>query len=257
MAATTGTRGQMDSGEMGTAAEAPVDAAPPRARSRRTDIGLVAGALVVGLLVGVGIGGGGSDGGEVEMQAAADAAERAERAEVALADRDELIADLEAELEEITSEEAELAREERRAAQAERERDAAEAEEEAAAAAEAEEAERAEREAAEQAATAEREAAEQAAEEERIAAEQAAEEEAAANSVGNGIHEVGRDIRAGTYRSSGPTPDALFCYYARLRNASGDFDAIIANNNSEGPVTVTLNDGEFFESAFCRTWERQ
>lgn len=78
-------------------------------------------------------------------------------------------------------------------------------------------------------------------------------------SFGNGTHKAGTDFPVGTYRTQGPTPSDFFpnCYWARHSNASGDFDAIITNGNSEGPVTVTINPGEYFESSGCQTWKKQ
>ncbi|MBT2526005.1 hypothetical protein J7E91_11275 [Streptomyces sp. ISL-99] len=72
---------------------------------------------------------------------------------------------------------------------------------------------------------------------------------------GDGEYLVGEDIAAGTYRTSGP--DSEFgCYWARLRNASGEFDAIIANNNLNGPGRVTLNKGEYLKTERCQEWKK-
>lgn len=107
---------------------------------------------------------------------------------------------------------------------------------------------------------AERVAAEKEAEaeaERQAAAEQAAEEAREARTVRNGVHQVGVDIEPGTYRTSGPSrSDIPMCYYARLRNNSGEFGAIISNNVVEGPAVVTVKSGEYFESSSCSGWVR-
>jgi hypothetical protein len=72
---------------------------------------------------------------------------------------------------------------------------------------------------------------------------------------GEGEYVVGEDIKAGTYKTTGP--DGGFgCYWERARNASGEFDAIIANNNLNGPGRVTLNNGEHFKTNRCQEWKR-
>lgn len=69
---------------------------------------------------------------------------------------------------------------------------------------------------------------------------------------GDGQHRVGTDIRAGTYRA----PDASSgCYWARLKNFTGELDAIIANENASGPTLVTIepSDGGF-DTNGCGEW---
>ena len=60
---------------------------------------------------------------------------------------------------------------------------------------------------------------------------------------GEGTYKVGEDIAAGTYKSAGGD----YCYWARLKNDSGDFGAIIANHIGSGPARVTVKKGEFLE----------
>lgn len=69
----------------------------------------------------------------------------------------------------------------------------------------------------------------------------------------DGVHEVGVDIRPGTYRLREP---AGFCYWARLRGFSGDLDDIIANENViEGYAVVTIGRNDVgFESSGCDEW---
>ncbi|MFF7216671.1 hypothetical protein ACFZAU_40125 [Streptomyces sp. NPDC008238] len=75
---------------------------------------------------------------------------------------------------------------------------------------------------------------------------------------GDGQYLVGEDIKAGTYKTAGPQDDdfGLGCYWARLKNASGEFDAIIANDNITGQARVTVHKGEYFETKGCNKWEK-
>ncbi|MFC5954902.1 hypothetical protein ACFP51_10490 [Streptomyces pratens] len=72
---------------------------------------------------------------------------------------------------------------------------------------------------------------------------------------GEGEYVVGEDIKAGTYKTAG-AEDEWGCYWERAKNASGEFDAIIANNNLNGPGRVTLNTGEYFKTNRCQEWKR-
>ncbi|MYS12434.1 hypothetical protein GTW73_00485 [Streptomyces sp. SID4982] len=75
---------------------------------------------------------------------------------------------------------------------------------------------------------------------------------------GEGQYLVGEDVQAGTYRTGGPEEDSIIpnCYWARLKNASGEFDAIIANDNLQGQGRVTLNKGEYFKTSGCQDWKK-
>jgi hypothetical protein len=69
---------------------------------------------------------------------------------------------------------------------------------------------------------------------------------------GNGNLIVGTDVRAGTYRTR---HNSTGCYIARLKGFSGELKDIIANENSDGPVIVTiLKTDKGFESNNCDTW---
>jgi hypothetical protein len=65
--------------------------------------------------------------------------------------------------------------------------------------------------------------------------------------VTNGTFHVGEDIVAGRWKTDGPAGSGAFasCYWERERNDSGDFSAIIANDNISGPASITVNAGEF------------
>ncbi|MEV4074170.1 hypothetical protein ACGFJC_46625 [Nonomuraea fuscirosea] len=71
---------------------------------------------------------------------------------------------------------------------------------------------------------------------------------------GDGQYLVGEDIKPGTYKTGGA--DGGNCYWARLKDASGEFDAIIANNNTKGQSRVTVKKGEHFETNGCQDWKR-
>lgn len=69
----------------------------------------------------------------------------------------------------------------------------------------------------------------------------------------DGTYQVGVDIAPGRYKTAGADP-SLFannCYTERESNDSGEFSAIIANNNTVGPYSVTVRKGEFFKADGC------
>ncbi|WP_435285631.1 hypothetical protein [Streptomyces bacillaris] len=79
----------------------------------------------------------------------------------------------------------------------------------------------------------------------------------AASVAGDGTYLVGEDMKAGTYMSAGPADSAIpNCYWARLKDASGEFDAIIANGNAQGQARVTVRKGEYFQTSGCETWKK-
>jgi hypothetical protein len=75
------------------------------------------------------------------------------------------------------------------------------------------------------------------------------------SSFGDGVHRVGIDIRAGTYRGNtqGDT-----CYWARLSALDGGTSSIIASDIvEEGTVTLTIPATDAgFESTGCGIWTR-
>src|SRR5215208_6063504 len=54
---------------------------------------------------------------------------------------------------------------------------------------------------------------------------------------GDGTHQVGKDIQAGTYRTR---TGSSGCYYARLSGFSGDLGEILHNDNTDAPAVVTI-----------------
>jgi len=81
---------------------------------------------------------------------------------------------------------------------------------------------------------------------------QKAEAPAPAVAFSDGVHLVGTDIQPGTYKAANSDGG---CYWARLKNTDGDFDAIIANGNPSGQAVVTIakSDGAF-QSERCGDW---
>lgn len=73
-----------------------------------------------------------------------------------------------------------------------------------------------------------------------------------ATSVGSGTYEVGKDMEPGQYK----TPASGDCYWARLKDDSGNFEVIIANDILSGQGTVTVNVGEFFEASGNCFWTK-
>lgn len=73
--------------------------------------------------------------------------------------------------------------------------------------------------------------------------------------AGDGEYLVGEDIAPGTYKTEGPE-DEWGCYWERAKDASGEFESIIANNNLQGPGRVTLNKGEVFKTNRCQEWKK-
>lgn len=69
---------------------------------------------------------------------------------------------------------------------------------------------------------------------------------------GGGVKLVGSEIQPGRYVSNN---DGGGCYYARLRDTSGEFDAIITNGNPDGRAVVDIaqSDGAF-DSQRCARW---
>ncbi|MDN0200875.1 hypothetical protein [Streptomyces sp. S.PNR 29] len=81
---------------------------------------------------------------------------------------------------------------------------------------------------------------------------QAAEKKAAFE--GDGDFQVGADIKPGTYRTTGNS-DGM-CYWERAKDASGETDSLLANDNVTGTsyVTVKATD-KIFKSSDCNDWE--
>ncbi|MFD3314683.1 hypothetical protein [Streptomyces sp. NPDC058694] len=71
---------------------------------------------------------------------------------------------------------------------------------------------------------------------------------------GDGDFEVGTDVKPDTYRTTGNTGG--LCYWERAKDASGEMDSILANDNVSGTSYVTIPAGDkLFKSSGCKDWE--
>lgn len=79
-----------------------------------------------------------------------------------------------------------------------------------------------------------------------------------ATSVGDGTYEVGTDLVAGRYKTTGPNVSNIVpsCYWSRSKDDSGETSAIIANDNLRGPASVTIRKGEFFTASGGCKWTK-
>jgi hypothetical protein len=86
--------------------------------------------------------------------------------------------------------------------------------------------------------------------------EQQATTSTQSGAFGEGTFIVGDEIQPGRYQAM--TDENGLCYWARLKDDTGDFDSIIANNGTSGRASVTIkpSDGAF-ESSGCTRWTRQ
>lgn len=66
-----------------------------------------------------------------------------------------------------------------------------------------------------------------------------------------GTYIVGRDIQAGTYKGEAGADVLESCYWARLSDVSGEFSALIANNNNNGQYFVQVQENDFALITAC------
>lgn len=80
-------------------------------------------------------------------------------------------------------------------------------------------------------------------------------EPVAESTMGEGTYQIGVDAKPGRYKTQAPQ-DSANCYWERLKDDRGGFDSIIANNNVNpgARVSITVKQGEFFNSHGCGTW---
>lgn len=73
----------------------------------------------------------------------------------------------------------------------------------------------------------------------------------------NGIYVVGTDIEPGTYHTPGSSTDTGECYWARLKDTTGDSGSIIANGSSQGQMTLTIKSTDAaVKSSGCSGWAK-
>ncbi|MFH9084300.1 hypothetical protein [Streptomyces sp. NPDC017673] len=71
---------------------------------------------------------------------------------------------------------------------------------------------------------------------------------------GDGEYQVGTDVKPGTYRTTGN--DDGMCYWERAKDASGELDSLLANDNVSGTSYVTIKPTDkLFKSSGCEDWE--
>ncbi|KOV89177.1 MULTISPECIES: hypothetical protein [unclassified Streptomyces] len=71
---------------------------------------------------------------------------------------------------------------------------------------------------------------------------------------GDGEYQVGTDVKPGTYRTTG-NADGM-CYWERAKDASGELDSLLANDNVSGTSYVTVKPTDkLFKSSGCEDWE--
>ena len=66
---------------------------------------------------------------------------------------------------------------------------------------------------------------------------------------------VGTDVREGTYRTSGPTDPLYECEYSISEDEFGDDPT--SEESTKTSASVTLRDGDWFETDDCQDWERE
>ncbi|WBO65826.1 hypothetical protein [Streptomyces camelliae] len=72
--------------------------------------------------------------------------------------------------------------------------------------------------------------------------------------AGDGDFQVGSDVKPGTYRTTGNTDD--MCYWERAKDATGNTDSLLANDNVSGTSYVTIKaTDKIFKSTGCADWE--
>ncbi|MGW5428204.1 hypothetical protein ACWET9_13435 [Streptomyces sp. NPDC004059] len=72
--------------------------------------------------------------------------------------------------------------------------------------------------------------------------------------AGDGEYQVGSDVKPGTYRTTGNSDD--MCYWERAKDAKGEMDSLLANDNVTGTSYVTVKPTDkIFKSSGCKDWE--
>ena len=64
------------------------------------------------------------------------------------------------------------------------------------------------------------------------------------NKIQPGMYLIGSDIKAGTYKGQAGSDVTSSCYWSRLRDVAGEFDAIIANDNAVGQFYVQVAESD-------------
>lgn len=89
---------------------------------------------------------------------------------------------------------------------------------------------------------------------EREKAVEVTETQIAASSFGGGVRLVGTNTTAGIYTTGEITSG--MCYYVWKTSTASDAGIVDNNIVESGTATVTLNDGDIFESRGCGKWTK-
>ncbi|MEG3615719.1 hypothetical protein [Isoptericola haloaureus] len=81
------------------------------------------------------------------------------------------------------------------------------------------------------------------------------EERIAANRISDGTWTVGDDVEPGTYRTTHAVSGD--CYWGIYRSGTNKRDIVANDIVDGGHPTVTLRDGQDFESSRCGSWDKQ
>lgn len=80
------------------------------------------------------------------------------------------------------------------------------------------------------------------------------------SSFGDGTYRVGpgHDILPGRYRTTGSGQAGILesCYWERSANNSGTLEAINANDNFNGPTSITVSSGEYLKVSGGCLWTK-
>jgi hypothetical protein len=74
------------------------------------------------------------------------------------------------------------------------------------------------------------------------------------DSISNETVKVGEDVESGRYETDGPDDTSLDCDYTISRDEEGD--DVITEQSVDDATSVTLNNGQYFTSDNCKTWNK-
>lgn len=69
--------------------------------------------------------------------------------------------------------------------------------------------------------------------------------------IAPGTYLVGREIQPGIYKGQAGSDILESCYWVRLSNVAGEFDAILANDNAVGQYYVQVSQSDFAVTTAC------
>lgn len=72
---------------------------------------------------------------------------------------------------------------------------------------------------------------------------------------GDGTFHVGIDVAAGTYRNTGGREKGAPCV-ANTSRKPNDLQSFLRGSASAGPASITINKGEWFNTAYCKPFRR-